>query len=186
MLSFFRIIINKYLDKRKIPYRRSMQIEALTLNTKHYILRNKIVKLNNLDEPLYSDVHDQLPPLPLEKYYFALVRELAKLPPTIHSNCSEGMCLHARAFLVAPGESPWLAGRIALVGQENWRRTLPLNYVRPPKRKYNAISAIANEIWQYCTGGNLTIFNKDRDTAEEGRLRSLKFLQPSIGVHFNC
>ena len=60
---------------------------------------------------------------PLEKYYFASVLELAKSLPTV---CSERMCLHARAFLVAlekrlgwQGETPWLAGRIALVGHEN-------------------------------------------------------------------
>ena len=28
------------------------------------------------------------------------------------------------------------------------------------KRKYNAVSAITGEIWQYCTGGNLTILTK--------------------------
>ena len=42
----------------------------------------------------------------------------------------------------------------------------------PPKREYNAVSAIAGEIWQYRTGGNLTIFDKDHDTAEEGRSRT--------------
>jgi hypothetical protein len=42
----------------------------------------------------------------------------------------------------------------------------------PPEREYNTISAIADEIWQYRTGGNLTIFNKDHDTAEEGRSRT--------------
>ena len=36
----------------------------------------------------------------------------------------------------------------------------------PLKREYNAVSAIADEIWQYRTGGNLTIFDKDHDTAE--------------------
>ena len=34
-----------------------------------------------------------------------------------------------------------------------------------------AVSTIADEIWQYRTGGNLTIFNEDHDTAEEGRSR---------------
>ena len=38
----------------------------------------------------------------------------------------------------------------------------------PPKREYNAVSAVADEVWQYHTRGNLTIFDKDRDTAEEG------------------
>ena len=39
----------------------------------------------------------------------------------------------------------------------------------PPQRNYNAASAIADEIWQYCMGGSLTVFDKDHDTAEEGR-----------------
>ena len=39
----------------------------------------------------------------------------------------------------------------------------------PPKCEYNTVSAIADEIWQYCTGRNLTIFDKDHDTAKEGR-----------------
>jgi hypothetical protein len=42
----------------------------------------------------------------------------------------------------------------------------------PPKREYNAVPAIADEICQYRTGGSLTIFNKDHDTAEEGRSRT--------------
>jgi hypothetical protein len=48
---------------------------------------------------------------------------------------------------------------------------------------------MADEIWQYRTGGNLTIFDKDHDTTEEGRSRSLpevKFLQPSMGVRYDC
>ena len=32
---------------------------------------------------------------------------------------------------------------------------------------------MADEIWQYRIGGNLTIFNKDHNTAEEGQSRSL-------------
>ena len=53
----------------------------------------------------YSDVHDQLPP-PSEKYFFASVREL------FVANARKGL-------FGCPGEPPWLAGRIALVGQEN-------------------------------------------------------------------
>ena len=41
-----------HLDKRETPYKRGVQIKALPLNAKHYILRNKIVELNNLDKPL--------------------------------------------------------------------------------------------------------------------------------------
>ena len=40
-----------------------------------------------------------------------------------------------------------------------------------------------DEIWQYRTGGNLTTFDKDHGTAEEGRLR--RFLQPSIRLRYN-
>jgi hypothetical protein len=96
-----------------------------------------------------------------------------------------------------PGESPWLPWRIALVGRENrlsrpgelnWRRTLPLIVVAKT-RIQRCLSAMADEIWQYRMGGNLTIFNKDHDTAEEGRSRGLpevKFLQPSMGVRYDC
>jgi len=35
---------------------------------------------------------------PLEKYYFASVRDLAKSPPTVYSNCSEAIYLAIRTF----------------------------------------------------------------------------------------
>jgi hypothetical protein len=60
----------------------------------------------------------------------------------------------------------------------------------PPKREYNAVSTIADEIWQYRTGGNM-IFDKDHDTAEEGRSRiassplEARFLQLSIRLRYN-
>ena len=44
----------------------------------------------------------------------------------------------------------------------------------PPKREYNAVPTIAGEIWQYGTGGNLTIFNKDHDTAEIAKVLAAK------------
>ena len=84
----------------------------------------------------------------------------------------------------------WLPWRIILVGQGNclvgqgnssgvelkqFRALpdvrflfLPFLPTPPPKREYNAVSAVADEVWQYRTGGNLTIFSKDHDTAEEG------------------
>ena len=58
---------------------------------------------------------------------------------------------------------PW---RFA-VGQEN-----QIEDVWPPKREYNAVSSIADEIWQYRTSGNLTIFDKDHDTAGRKSARS--------------
>jgi hypothetical protein len=39
----------------------------------------------------------------------------------------------------------------------------------PNTRQNNAVSTIADEIWQYRTGGNLTIFGKHHDTAEADR-----------------
>ena len=52
MSSSSRAIINELLDRQETPYRHSAQIKVLLLNVKHYILRNKIVELNDLDEPL--------------------------------------------------------------------------------------------------------------------------------------
>ena len=43
-----------------------------------------------------------------------------------------------------------------------------------PKREYNAVSAIADEIWQYRTGGNLTISDKGHDTAEIAKVLAAK------------
>jgi len=48
-----------------------------------------------------------------------------------------------------------------------------------------SVSAVADEVWQYRTGGNLTIFDKDRDIMETDR-EQLKFLQPSIDVRYDC
>ena len=36
------------------------------------------------------------------------------------------------------------------------------------KREYNTVYVIADEIWQYRTRENLTILDKDYDTAKEG------------------
>ena len=74
---------------------------------------------------------------------------------------------------------PW---RIALVGQGNhigdvrflFSPFLPTTPLWPLKREYNAVSAIADEIWQYRTGGSLTIFDKDHDTAEIAKVLAVK------------
>ena len=58
---------------------------------------------------------------------------------------------------------PW---RIILVGQENRIEAILLP-TPPPKRGYDAVSAVADEVWQYHTGGNLTIFDKDNDTMKD-------------------
>src|ERR1700733_8997923 len=43
------------------------------------------------------------------------------------------------------------------------------------KREYNAVSIEIDEIWQYRTGGSLTIFDKDRGAGEEGRSQTEAF-----------
>ena len=45
---------------------------------------------------------------------------LAWLPPTVYSNCSERLWLHARTFLVA------LENRVGWPGESNWGHTPPL------------------------------------------------------------
>ena len=66
---------------------------------------------------------------------------------------------------------------------------LPLLPAPAPKHETTlslyCLSAVANRVWQYCTSGNLTIFDKDRNTMETNR-KQLKFLQPSIGVRYDC
>jgi hypothetical protein len=90
------------------------------------------------------------------------------LPLTVHSNCSERLWLRARTFLVV------LKNRLGWPGEPNWRRTLPplpLNYasvIAAKTRVQCCLCREVDEIWQYRTGGNLTAFEKDHGTAEEG------------------
>ena len=60
---------------------------------------------------------------------------------------------------------------------------LPRNYaslVAAKTRIQRCLCREVDEIWQYHTGGNLTIFDKDHDTAG-----SRRFLQPSIRLRYN-
>src|ERR1700723_533706 len=114
----------------------------------------------------YSQLHDQLhPPFSERSEILNSVRasNFAWLPPAVHSNCSERLWLHARTLLVA------LENRVGWPGDQikdvyflfsPFLSTPPLWAL---KREYNAVSAIADEIWQYRKGGNLTIFGKDHD-----------------------
>jgi len=71
----------------------------------------------------------------------------------------------------------WLPWRIALVGQENQTEDVrfflfPLTtppVVAAKTRVQRCLCREVDGIWQYRTGGNLTIFDKDHDIAEEGR-----------------
>ena len=77
--------------------------------------------------------------------------DLAWLPPTVHGNCSEWLWLHAKTILVALenysgwlGELSWLARGVELNLPDV---RFPLLPTPLPKREYNAISTIADEIW---------------------------------------
>jgi len=71
----------------------------------------------------------------------------------------------------------WLPWRIALVGRENQIKDIRFFLspsTTPPvvaakTRVQRCLCREVDGIWQYRTGGNLTIFDKDHDTAEEGR-----------------
>ena len=73
------------------------------------------------------------------------------------------------------GESPWLARRTKL---KTYASSSPLCYLRLCCGRQNANTtlslAIADEIWQYHTGGNFTIFDKDHDTAEIAKVLAAK------------
>ena len=62
------------------------------------------------------------------------------------------------------GDSPWLARIIKLKTHASSSPPLTTPPLWPLKRECNAVSAIADEIWQYHTGGNLTISDKDDDS----------------------
>ena len=86
-----------------------------------------------------------------------------------------------------PGDSPQLPWRFALVGQGNQVENVRFLFspfsplTMPPLwRIQHCLCREVDEIWQYRTGGNLTIFDKDHDTAG-----SRRFLQPSIRLRYN-
>ena len=98
-------------------------------------------------------------------------------PQTARSNCGERLWPYARAILVAlDNYSGWLGesnqnnSELATYASLTYASSIYASSISLfclPPPKYNAASAIADEIWQYCTGRNLMIFDKDHDTAEE-------------------
>ena len=91
----------------------------------------------------------------------------------------------------------WLPWRIILVGQGNqieatqnlpdvcFLDTRSLFCLYLCQRKYNAVSAIAGEIWQYRTGGNLTILTKVTTLLRKADYEHFRFLQPSTRLRYN-
>ena len=108
---------------------------------------------------LYTHLHDQLHPPFGERCEISnslRASNLAWLPLTVHSNCSERLWLHARAFLVSLGNRLGWSGES--ISSEDIRflfSPLTAPPLWPPKLEHNAVSAIADEIWQYRMGGNL-------------------------------
>ena len=135
--------------------------------------------LSRLALSLTGAKHDQL------RYVSS---NFAKSPPTVRNNCSKRLWLHARTFLVILEiHLGWPARIIKLKTHASSSPPLTTPPLWPLKRECNPVSAIADEIWQYHTGGNLTISDKDDDsgsvnsfevlTAKHGR--SLRFLRTS-------
>jgi hypothetical protein len=99
-----------------------------------------IDSITDSNELRYSLLHDQLHP-PLWRDSNSLrASNFAWLPPTVHSNCSERLWLHARTFLVAMENRPgWPGESIEGVRFLFSPSTTPPLW--PPKREYNAVSA---------------------------------------------
>ena len=107
----------------------------------------------------------------LEKVDFASAHGLVQLPPTVYGDCSERLWLYARPILVVWENCP-----------EGQRTRLPFNhwsFFPPPfclRLRYGLTTAAKHEynaqIWHYRRGGNLTIFDKNDDTAEREQLWS--------------
>ena len=70
--------------------------------------------------------------------------------------------------LSCPGDLLWLARRTKLKRYTSSSPLLPHNYaylVAAKTRIQHCLCREVDEIWQYHTGGNLTIFDEDHDTA---------------------
>ena len=75
-----------------------------------------------------------------------------------------------------PRELSWLARRVKLKQFKFARRTLPLSpHASAKTRIQRCLYREVDEIWQYCAGGDLTIFNKDHNTVEEGQSQTEAF-----------
>ena len=125
-------------------------------------------------------VHDQLHPLPLASAARFRIRHAYPVSFVIEAN----------GYGYAQGPF-WLPWRFALVGQGNQIEDVRFFFspfsplatppLWPPKREDNTcLYREADENWKYRMGGNLTIFDKDHDTAG-----SRRFLQPSIRLRYN-
>ena len=117
----------------------------------------------NKANPLAYPVHSLTEHVMLSKILNSLrASDLTWLPPTVHSNCSEWLWLHARTLLVAlenyfccPSELFWLTRRVAVkqlrtcltCASSTYAPPFSLLPMPPQKHKYNTVSAIADELW---------------------------------------
>jgi hypothetical protein len=92
----------------------------------------------------------------IEHFEVVLMFKTVKTPPTVKSPSPTLVSFELKRTVVAtrkdlfgcPGESPWLTWRFA-VGQENQTKDVRFLFsplTTPPKREYNAVSSIADEI----------------------------------------
>jgi hypothetical protein len=139
---------------------------------------------------LYTHLHDQLHPPFGERCEISnspRASNLAWLPPTVHSNCSEWLWLHARTFFGCPGESPWLARRIIFFR----RRTLPLlplNYASVVAAKTRIQRCLCNCRWNLAIPYGWKphgIWQRSRYYGGRPIANSSGFLQPSIRLRYN-
>ena len=99
--------------------------------------------LSKLRPHVYSSVHDQLPPPFGEISNSLRASNLAWLPPTVHSNYSEAVCLAARTSAIRDRPSSIMSWSL-------------LNIIRfPPVRYCQISSAIAETALYSCFGGGI-------------------------------
>ncbi len=131
-------------------------------------------------------------PPPLAKFYFATVRGLAQSPPTVHSNCSERLWLHARTVLVAmgnysgcPGELSWLARGVELKQFRTYLTYASSFSLFCLCLRKNANTTLSLQ-WPTKFGNIVQVETLRYLTKIATLWRPLKFLQPSIGVRYDC
>ena len=79
----------------------------------------------------------------------------------------------------------WLPRRIALVGQENQIEDIRF-FFSPLTQIQHCLCREVDEIWQYCTGGSLTTFDKDHGTVEEGARSKVLAAKHTASLQLLC
>jgi len=140
-----------------------------------------------IGEPVYSALHDQLPPSPFSDIQICYAHPISL-------NCHQlyvVIVANGYGYTQGPFRLPW---SIALVGQENQIKDVrflfsPFSLLTtpplwPPKREYNAVSAERSMEF-----GNIvqveTLRYLTKITALRKKVARARFLQPSIWLRYN-